>query len=109
MFFQPKIKEPTGGNFYILVKHYHPLTGAILIQYTFTFYINQLLTWEECNNLIDTTNSVKILASFIPALNKPVIGLEILNDEIMYGDYAPINYIPLSDNIILNHTYEFTT
>lgn len=108
MFFQPKIKEPNGGNFYILLNRYHPLTGALLSQYTFTFYINYLLTWEECNNLVDTTNRVKILSGFISELNKPIITLlSVNNKEFLISENQCINDIQLSDNIILNNTYEF--
>lgn len=108
IFFQPKVKESTGGNFYILLNRYHPLTGALLNQYTFTFYINQLLTWEECNNLVDTTNRVKISSGFISGLNKPIITLLSIDDKkFNIPENTPVNNIPLSDNIILNNTYEF--
>jgi large subunit ribosomal protein L20 len=49
-------------------------------------------------------------SKFISGLNKPIITLLSIDDkEFLISENTPVNNIPLSDNIILNNTYEFRT
>lgn len=104
VYYQKKIHS---GNFYIKVSVYHPMTGALVNQYTFTFFITGELTWEECDNLIDTTNTIKIRAFFDSYFNRPVFMLDAIDKEFPMNDYAPVNSLQLTDKIQLNYTYEF--
>ena len=104
VYYQKKIHS---GNFYIKLSIYHPRTGALIQQYTFTFFITGELTWEECDNLIDTENTVKLRAYFDSYFNRPFFTLDPIDKEFPDGEYLPVTTYQLSDKIELNRTYEF--
>ena len=99
-------EDKQGGEFYCRCVQYHPMTGAVMKDTTYTFEINGTATWKDCNGLYDNTNSVYIDVGILPNGKTVLSIVDSKRDEEVDIAYLPSN-ISVTDNIIFGETYTF--
>ena len=92
------------GEFYCRCVNYHPLTGAVRDDNTYTFVLDRQATWQDCNGLCDTSNSATINVLALPGGRLALFLNEIKEVSTLY---SPKNDISVTDYIIFGETYQF--
>lgn len=90
-----------GGEFYCRCLQYHPRTGAVLLDKTYTFVLDSKKTWLECDGQYDITESVSIEIAMLPG------NIQALSIYYNRMNFSPTININVSDYPTFGETYTF--
>ena len=96
--------ESTGGVqcFFIHATQSHPMTGAVMFEHTYTFLLDNVVVWGDCNGKSDINNEATI--SVVNLNGRVIVGFstsesssEFISQESLLADTV----------IVVGKTYEF--
>lgn len=90
-----------GGEFYCRCLQYHPRTGAVVLDKTFTFVLDSKKTWLECKGQYDITVSACIEIFMLPG------NIQALSIQYNGLNFSPTINFNVSDYPTFGETYTF--